>query len=80
MHTLSGTLHNAWKKLRTDMTAPAHADLAFWSVVFIFFIYAASVPLATETQSTLAWTLVVILYVLQANFERIERHAGEYLK
>ena len=59
MHTLSGTLHNAWKKLRTDMTAPAHADLAFWSVVFIFFIYAASVPLATETQSTLAWTLEI---------------------
>jgi len=80
MLPLPHALHNAWKRLQASFPALAYNELTFWSVVFIFFIYAASVPLATDTQSTLAWSLVAILYVFQANFERIERHAGEYLK
>jgi cellulose synthase (UDP-forming) len=72
--------HNFWGRLRDRLPTLVSGELPFWSVVFVFFIYAASIPLATDTQSTLAWSLVVILYLFQANFERIERHAGEYLK
>lgn len=55
-------------------------SLLAWSAVFILFIYAATVPLSTESQSVLAWALIPLLYIIQANFDRIERHAGEYLK
>jgi len=72
--------HNFWGRLRERLPTLVSGELPFWSVVFVFFIYAASIPLAADTQSTLAWSLVVILYLFQANFERIERHAGEYLK
>lgn len=71
----------AWQHL--SIAAPRlldHWGLLVWSGAFIFFIYAATLPLSTESQSALAWALIPLLYIIQANFDRIERRLGDYLK
>lgn len=81
-HSL-GALRDVWHQLRGETQAHNpldHWSLAVWSIVFIVFYYAAALPLATASQSALAWSLVALLYLIQANFDRIERYTGEYLK
>lgn len=76
-------LRDLWQQLLGERRAQEpldHWSLAIWSLVFLVFFYAASLPLATASQSSLAWSLVALLYLIQANFERIERNAGEFLK
>ena len=75
------SLHDAWTRM--VRSAPAlfeHWGLLIWSAFFVFFIYAATLPLSTESQSALAWALIPLLYIIQANFDRIERRAGDHLK
>ncbi|MDD2892608.1 MAG: UDP-forming cellulose synthase catalytic subunit [Halothiobacillaceae bacterium] len=80
MFPLPSALHDTWKRVQASLPALAYSELLLWSALFVFFMYAASAPLTTATQATLAWSLVLVLYLFQANFERIERHAGPYLK
>lgn len=51
-----------------------------WGGALIAFVYAASFPLQMESQSFMAWSMLGLLALIQANYTRIERNLGEHLR
>lgn len=59
---------------------PASPRLLLWGGLLFGYIYAASFPLHVESQSILAWSLLALLFVIQARYSWIEDHLGASLR
>ena len=58
----------------------AKRGIFLWGGTLLVFVYAASFPLNVEGQSVLAWSLLGLLAIIQANYTRIEQTLGEHLR
>jgi len=59
---------------------PASIGLMLWGAVLLAYVYAASFPLNVASQSILAWSVIALLFVVQANYSRIEQQLGASLR
>ncbi len=58
----------------------ASPSMFLWGGLLLFYVYAASFSLNVAAQSILAWSLVGLLFVIQANYTRLEQHLGATLR
>ncbi|OYY74393.1 MAG: cellulose synthase catalytic subunit (UDP-forming) [Gammaproteobacteria bacterium 28-57-27] len=59
---------------------PLSPSLLLWSGTLLLYVHAASFPLNVQSQSILAWSLLALLAIIQANYTRIEQHLGASLR